>query len=262
MEHMDINIILNMLAESIFSENIIFHERIESTNSLAKELAVKGEKEGTLVLAEEQTGGRGRMDRRWLSPPYKNLLFSIILRPDLPVDSVFSLTMILSVATIEAIKKTAGLSLMIKWPNDIYLNNMKLGGILTEFSVKGERPEYVVLGLGLNVNWTPESSADMLFSSTSILKETGKSTVRERLLADILKGFEAYYREVVSCRMDSLKKKWNDLSLVTGREVAVSGYNEKTEGIAQGIDDQGALLIRRADGSEQRIMSGDVSLRF
>ena len=252
MDRLNAETIIDMLGESIFSRNIIIHERLESTNTVAKELAAKGEPEGTVILAEEQTAGRGRMDRKWLSPPFENLLFSIILRPLLPVEDVFVFTMILSVAVIDEIQETMELSPMIKWPNDIYMDNRKLGGILTEFSVKAERPEYVILGLGLNVNWRPEKGDNILFSSTSIREETGKRTDRNRLLAGVLKKFEGYYNEIISGRMDPLHKRWNGLSLVKGKDVTVDGHDGKIEGTALGIDRQGALILRISNGYEQR----------
>jgi BirA family biotin operon repressor/biotin-[acetyl-CoA-carboxylase] ligase len=262
MDRLNPETIKDILGDSIFSKNIIIHEKIESTNNLAKELAKRGEIEGTVILAEEQTAGRGRMDRKWLSPPFENLLFSIILRPFLPVKNVFVLTMIMSVAVIDEIRASVGLNPMIKWPNDIYMDNRKLGGILTEFSVKAERPEYVIMGLGLNVNWRPEKGEDILFPSTSIRKETGKRTDRNRLLTGFLKRFEGYYNEIISGRMDSLHKRWNDLSLVTGKEVVVESQDGKIKGTALGIDRRGALILRISNGYEQRILSGDVSLTF
>ena len=135
-ERLDPEKIKKMLGKGLFSENIVFYERIPSTNLIAKELALGGAPDRTVVLTEEQTAGRGRKERPWLSPGHRNLLVSILLRPDLSADKVFVLTMVLAIAVIDGIKKTAGIDAMIKWPNDIYIGNKKVGGILTEFSMR------------------------------------------------------------------------------------------------------------------------------
>ncbi len=262
MEKLNAEIIRQSLGKSIFSGNIILYESAESTNRTAREIAKKGGQEGTIVLAEEQTSGRGRMDRKWISPPYENLLFTIILRPEINIENLFILTMTFSVAVIEAINEEANILPMIKWPNDIYMEDGKLGGILTEFSVKGDIPEYVVIGLGLNVNWSPEKNSEILYPSTNIRKESGKEISRNRLLVNILKRFESCYNKVISGQWKDLHNKWNNLSMVTGKEVTISGYNKIKEGTAMGIDEKGALILRCRDGNEVRILSGDVSLRF
>jgi len=143
------------LGNSLFSSRIVHHERIDSTNGLLKELALKGGPEGTVVLTEEQTGGRGRRGRIWVSPAGCNLLVSILLRPSLDPEQVFVLTMVLALATVHAVRRVAGLSLRIKWPNDLFARGKKLAGILTEFGMKDKIVDYVVLGMGLNVNWHP-----------------------------------------------------------------------------------------------------------
>ncbi|MBW1886884.1 MAG: biotin--[acetyl-CoA-carboxylase] ligase, partial [Deltaproteobacteria bacterium] len=150
MDLLQINLIRKRLNRSLFATNIIFHRSINSTNILAKELATKGSPEGTLVLTEKQTRGMGRMGRQWLSPGYVNLLFSILLYPNIKPDQIFVLTMTLALATIEAVKEMSGLTPLIKWPNDLYVDRKKLAGILAEFSISRGRIEYVILGLGLN----------------------------------------------------------------------------------------------------------------
>ena len=167
------------LSQSPLGKNIIFRDTLHSTNTLAKELAGEGAVHGTLVLAEEQTAGRGRMGRPWFSPKYKNLLVSLLLRPPTPAEEVFIFTMVLAIAAIDGMEKVCGLRVSIKWPNDLYAGRKKLGGILTEFSALGKRVEYVVLGLGLNVNWNPGDGEGMLYPATSVFYETGKKISRE-----------------------------------------------------------------------------------
>jgi BirA family biotin operon repressor/biotin-[acetyl-CoA-carboxylase] ligase len=260
--HLDPEAIRKRLGESIFSNNIIFYERIESTNTHAKELASDGAPEGTIVLAEEQTSGRGRMGRHWLSHGYKNLLFSIILRPSLSLDSIFILTIVLSIAVIDSIEKLHGLNVMIKWPNDLYIGMKKAGGILSEFAVRDKGIEYVILGLGLNVNWRPEEKEGILYPATSIFAESGRKISRNDLLVEILKQFEVSYRKMISGAIGDLYERWNEYSLIMGKDVEIESKGEKVQGTAVRIDHQGALIIKRSDGAEHRILSGDVSLRF
>ena len=175
------NIIRNKLTQSIFAPNIVFHETVDSTNSLLRDLAARGAVEGTIVIAEEQTAGRGRMGRAWLSPGHSNLYLSLLLRPAIKPDQAFVLTMVMALATIDGVEAVSGLGPMIKWPNDLYVDGRKLGGILTELSVKDRAVEHVVLGLGLNVNWKPGEERGIVYQATSVLKETGRKISRNGL---------------------------------------------------------------------------------
>ncbi|UCF57322.1 MAG: biotin--[acetyl-CoA-carboxylase] ligase [Deltaproteobacteria bacterium] len=254
--------ILKKLGPSLFAKNFVFHRSLHSTNTVAKELASQGAPEGTIVLAEEQRAGRGRMDRRWLSQGYLNLLFSILLRPPMPPDQVFVLTMILALATIKGVGEISGLKPMIKWPNDLYVHPKKLGGILTEFSAKGKGVEYVVLGLGLNVNWSPDDDEEISNPTTSILAETGLKVSRNDLLIGILKPFETYYRKVLAGEIEDFCKRWNEYSILIGNDVEIESGEETVRGKVLRIDRDGALIIKDDEGKEQKIVSGDVSIKF
>ncbi len=258
---LDPDIITGILESSIFSKNMAFHERLTSTNELAKELALKGAPEGTIILTEEQTAGKGRMERRWLSPAYKNLLFSVLLRPGLPVDKAFTLTMILGFSVIEEIKARNRLDVMIKWPNDLCINYKKVGGILTEFSVRKRRLDYMILGLGLNVSWSPGGNEGIIYPATNILAESGLMISRNELLSWILKRFEGYYQKVLSGKTEDLYIRWNKLSTVIGRDVEIISQDGIVTGKALRIDSQGTLILKDDHGEEKRILSGDVSLR-
>ncbi|MGD8226985.1 MAG: biotin--[acetyl-CoA-carboxylase] ligase [Desulfobacteraceae bacterium] len=252
--------ITNKLGSSLFAKNLVFQRSLDSTNTLAKELATQGAPEGTLVLAEEQREGRGRMGRRWVSPGYVNLLFSLLLRPRIQKDQVFVTTMILALATIEAIRIRTGLRSAIKWPNDIFARGKKLGGILTEFSLRQEDIDYVVVGLGLNVNWSPHQTEGLSRLATSILAETGSRISRNDLLVTLLRIFELYYGEVLSGQIDDFYRTWNEASMIIGRNVEIVTPIEKTHGRALRIDRSGALIIEDDTGKEQRIISGEVSV--
>lgn len=259
-DSLDPKTITNKLGSSLFAQNLVFHRSLDSTNTWAKELAAQGAPEGTLVLAEEQSEGRGRMGRRWVSPGYVNLLFSLLLRPHIHKDQVFVTTMILALATIEAIKSRTGLTSTIKWPNDIFAEGKKLGGILTEFSLRQEEIDFVVVGLGLNVNWSPHQTEGVSHLATSILAETGSRISRNDLLVTLLRIFEVYYGEVLSGQIDDFYRTWNEASMIIGRNVEIVSPIEKTHGRALRIDRSGALIIEDDAGKEQRIISGEASV--
>lgn len=215
-----------------------------------------------MVVADEQTTGRGRRGRTWASPKGSNLLVSILLRPPLEPEQVFVLTMVLGLVTARVLQERTGLSALIKWPNDVYLRGKKLAGILTEFSTRGKTLEYVILGMGLNVNWHPPQEEGIRQPATSLLAETGKGFSGNELLEEILSGLQASYRKVLQGEIEGFYRKWNDLSLILGRQVTLESDSEVLEGKAVRIDEQGALILEERDGSTRRIFCGDVSLRL
>ncbi len=248
------------LSPSPFSSHIHYRSSMDSTNNFAKELVEQyAAPEGTLVITEEQTGGRGRRGKSWSSPAGTNLLFSILLRPALQADRVFVLTMILALAALEAVKALSGLSPRIKWPNDLYGGMKKLAGILTEFSVKDTCVEWVVLGLGMNVNWYPQ---ELSVNATSVFSETGVRVPRNSLLIGIIKRFESYYREVLSGKVEPFYERWNEACFILGKPVEIESSKERIRGTALRIDRDGALIIETEQGLIQRVVAGDVSLRW
>lgn len=261
-EPLEKDFIIKGLKGSIFSKNFHIYEIISSTNTLAKEMAIKGAPHGTGVIAEDQTTGKGRLDRKWLSRGHENLLFTILLRPSLDAGNIFILTMILAISAIDSVKQMTGLNTLIKWPNDLYINTKKLAGMLTEFSIKDGSVEYVIIGLGLNVNWMPDKDAGLMYPATSILAESGKRVSRNELLIDILKRFESSYDNVLSGETEEIHRRWNDLSLVTGKDVEIISPDEVIKGKVISIDREGALILKDTMGKELKILSGDVSLRF
>lgn len=250
-------LILDRLGPSLFAENLIYRESLDSTNKKAKDLARQGAQEGSVVLAEEQTAGRGRRGRVWDSPGQANLLFSILLRPALPPGEVFALTMILALSACESVREMTGLDVLIKWPNDIYIGRKKLAGILTEFALRGQEIDYVILGLGLNVNWNPDST-----QSTALNRETDRDISRNDLLVAILQRFEGYYRDMSPGQRAIYHEKWNALSLIMGKEVEIESGQERIHGRALRIDKEGALIVHGDEGREHRIRNGDVSVKW
>lgn len=250
------------LAQSLFSSQIYYQASIDSTNAGAKALAGQGAPEGALVITEEQTAGRGRRGKSWVSPPGANLLFSVLLRPAMEGDRVFVLTMVLALAGLKGVKTVTGVKAMIKWPNDLYVGTKKLAGILTEFSVRGKQVDWAVPGMGINVNWHPDVPEGGGAPATSLLEETGHRVSRNDLLFEILTGFEPLYRDVLQGNMEGLYKEWNQNCLVLGKAVVVESERERIEGRALRIDECGALIIEEAKGVQRRILTGDVSLRL
>ena len=220
---------------------------IGSTNVYAKELAKQGEPEGSLVITEKQTRGKGRLGRQWQSPSGVNLLFSVLFRPPLSLDRVFFLTMLTSVSLVDAIREVAGVRALIKWPNDIYCNGKKVAGILTEFSADSADIEYVVVGAGLNVNWDIQGRPDLEGIATSLMKEVGHPVSRITLLSHILEKMESNYQGLLRGEDDPIRDRWNRHSMVIGREVMIDPEGEKKKAKVTGIDGNGALLIEEED---------------
>jgi BirA family biotin operon repressor/biotin-[acetyl-CoA-carboxylase] ligase len=258
---MDLNRLKNDLDGTLFGRNIIFHVSIPSTNTLAKALGSAGAPEGTLVLADEQTGGRGRLGRRWLSMARQNLLFSLIVKPKIEPERLFSLTMVFALSAVEGIEEISELSPKIKWPNDLYVAYKKLGGILTELSIHNNRVEQVVLGMGLNVNWTPPSNVLKGYGATSIRRETGTEYCREPLLCCIVKRFEYYYKELAKGAVDLPHRRWNERSMILGKMANIETSKGLLVGQAVRIDEDGALIIEDYSGKEHKILAGEVSVR-
>lgn len=254
--------IVNNLPDSLFSRHVHYFSSIESTNKYAKELAKQGEAEGSLVVAEKQTKGQGRMGRHWHSPACSNLLFSIVFKPPFTADRAFSLTMIAALATVDAINHITGLDTLIKWPNDVFCRDKKIAGILTEFSTKRKRVEYVVIGIGLNVNWDISDRPELKHVASSLKNEIGHPVNRLDLLATILKFLEEYYGLLLKGQEGSIYKRWNEHSMVIGREAVVGSADETIKGKVKGIDKNGALVIEDETGRESSVVCGDVKVLF
>jgi BirA family transcriptional regulator, biotin operon repressor / biotin---[acetyl-CoA-carboxylase] ligase len=252
--------IRSRLGDSPFGGNIVYYDNIGSTNAVAKTLAVSGAPDGTVVLAEQQGQGRGRMGRSWFSEGYVNVLLSVLIRPRVPTEDAFSLTMAFALAAAYAAESVCNQRVMIKWPNDIYLSGKKLGGILTEVSVSGGSVDYMILGLGLNVNWKPADDVPVLYETTSLLEGSGAWVDRQELLIEILKRFDSYYQQGLLADIDGIYEAWNRQSMLFDRIVEVETGHNMIKGRAIRIDRKGALIVLDDRGREQRILNGDVSV--
>lgn len=241
----------------------VYHfARLDSTNGCLAKLAAEGAPEGTLVSADEQTAGRGRLGRSWLAPARSCLLFSLLFRPAfLAPAQAQRLTMACSLATAEAIEATTWLKVGLKWPNDLLIEERKLGGVLTELSTSGERLDYAIVGIGLNVNvdFRAPALAELAGSAASIAQELGRPFPRLLLLREVLRRIDGRYRLLQEG--GSLHGEWAGRLATLGRSVQVTAPEGRYTGRAVGVDEDGALLLSLPDGATVRILAGDVTLR-
>jgi len=222
----------------------------------AKQEAQRGATEGTVVIADEQTAGRGRMKRSWLSPK-GNIALSIILYPT--ITSLPYLIMLASLAVADAIEAVTGLKTQLKWPNDVLINGRKVGGILIEGEVRGRKLDYAIIGIGVNTNLNPSHFAELLPVATSLGDELGGEISRLAIIQRLLVKVERLYLALPSA--ETIYQPWRDRLVTLGRQVEVSWGRTRYQGIAESVALDGSLLLRHPDGSLSRVVAGDVSLR-
>ena len=240
------------------NEIIIFSET-DSTNTRAKDLAAQGAPEGTLVLAERQTQGRGRKGRNWLSPEASGIYSSLILRPRIPPSEAPVITLLTAVVVAETLKSLTPLTPKIKWPNDILINGRKIAGILTEASMEIDAVDFIIVGLGLNVNTPTDGFSEELQSiATSIFIETKKRWDRTALIREYLKQYEIYYDLFKRDGFTPIVKRWKTLSDIIGREVRVDMVNKTLTGRVTDVDNDGVLILKDDADELHRVYSGDV----
>jgi BirA family biotin operon repressor/biotin-[acetyl-CoA-carboxylase] ligase len=240
--------------------NLVYLPEVESTNQVAWRLGKEGAAEGTLVVADYQSSGRGRRGRRWQAPPGSSLLLSLLFRPPLAPAQVQCLTMACGLAVADAIQAQTGLQVGLKWPNDVVIGGQKAGGILTELELQGSAVAFAVVGIGLNVNLDPAAlGEDLLVPATSLSQALGRPVPRLPLLQVLLEAAEARYLAVRQGH--SPWREWADHLTTLGHRVTVSGADRPLEGVAEGVDANGALQLRLDDGRLETVLAGDVSLR-
>lgn len=257
----------NVYTGGIIGREIIFFESVASTNDAAMEIgAQREEPEGIVVIADSQKSGKGRLGRSWLSPPGGNLYFTLLLRPSFPPREAPLLTLMAAVAVVSAIREHTGLSAVIKWPNDILVGDKKTGGILMEMKSDANRINLIALGIGVNVNLFPEMLPEGVRELTTTLKlETGRNIDRVKLFGVMLSSLEHWYKILLNGDKRALINEWLSLDSTIGRKVKVerSGLSEEDKiisGIAEGINDDGQLLIRLSSGKIERVSAGDVTI--
>lgn len=243
-------------------KKIYFYESVDSTNKLAASLSIKDRIDsGTLIIADRQEKGRGRLERTWFSPPGKNIYLSIILKPEIEPKDATLLTVLAAVACTIAIRKTSGLKVVIKWPNDLIFSEKKLGGILTEVRSEPDKIKIAIIGIGINVNIESKDFPDEIRSlATSIKDNTGEYHSRSRIIIQILKEFEAFYNIFKKKGSVPLLKKWKQLSSTIGKNVRVTTGRETISGVAEDIDEEGMLILKLRSGVLKKISTGDVDI--
>lgn len=243
------------------AREVVYFEETGSTNVDAFGLAAKGSGHGTLVIANSQTGGKGRRGRNWHTPKGASIAMSIILKPQMEAEHASMLTLVQAMAVARALEDVSGLKAQIKWPNDILLNEKKVCGILTEMHLEGSKISSIIIGTGINVNQEdfPREIADI---ATSIKREVGVAVSREELIEKICEYFEKYYDKFMQAKdLSDIMGEYNVRLISTGRRVRVLDPKKEFMGEALGINPLGELLVKREDGHVINVYAGEVSVR-
>ncbi len=254
--------ICGMLDDScLIGKRIIYTPETGSTNSDLFRLAEEGAADGTVLLAERQTAGKGRLGRRWDSPEGVNLYCSLILRPDIQPFEAPQLTFLSAVAVVRAIRSVTDIRPAIKWPNDILLNGRKVAGLLNEMNAETDRVLFVVLGIGVNINMRGEQFPPGLrYPATSLFLETGAVITRNVFTATLLKELDYEYKRFRDSGFAPAREEWASYCNAAGRELQVNFGSSSLRGMFAGLDYDGALLIKLPDGNIERILSGDLTV--
>ena len=239
---------------------IFFYETVGSTNTVASDLAEKTI-EGAVVIADSQQKGRGRLGRKWESPPGVNIYMSIILRPKIESKEATLITIMAAVACATALRRVTGLHVTIKWPNDLMVSDKKIGGILSELKTDHGRIISAIVGIGMNVNVGIDAyPADVQEIATSVKNETGMSYSREVVISEILNEIDYWYKILNGMGKGILLLEWQKLTSTLGREVKVTVGKETFTGLAESIDSEGMLILRLPSGMLKKINSGDLTI--
>ncbi len=234
-------------------------ERVGSTNEAAWEEAEKGAAEWTVVIADEQTSGRGRLSRKWHSPAGLGAWMSVVLRPDVRPSVAPGITMCASLAVAKALRKLHPMSVSLKWPNDVMVKGRKICGILTEMKAAGDRVEFVVCGMGINLNQgTDDFPPELRDSATSVFLATGHRADRTALVAELMSQFEKLYGVFLQRGLPALMGEWRSMCPLFGTIVRIKTRGETVEGVFHDIDAGGALVLRLESGVHRSFLAGDV----
>jgi BirA family biotin operon repressor/biotin-[acetyl-CoA-carboxylase] ligase len=236
-----------------------YFAEIASTNSYACQLAADGAGEGEIIIAETQTRGRGRLGRTWISPPFVNIYFSVILRPRLAPAHAPQLTLMAAVALADTVASYVTPPPTIKWPNDILIQGRKVAGILAESRCDAERIEFVILGIGVNVNYPVERMPNPIRArATSIASVTRVNVSREEFLRRLIHALDRCYGELEESGFADIARRWEARFELRGKQVGAQIGDRAIIGTAQGIESDGALILQDERGERQRIVAGDV----
>lgn len=251
----------NNLATEFIGEEIIVVGETTSTNEIAAYYAENGYPEGTVIISDAQLKGKGRLGRNWFSTPGKSVCASIILRPKIAPFRTPQLSLITGIATSSAICSFTGVIPQLKWPNDLLIGGRKISGILVEMSTDMDMVRHVVIGIGINVNQDSEDfPPDISSIATSLKIEYGRIFNRTELLKKVLVELEGCYQNYLRYGFMPFMQGWLQLSDIKGKNIVVNQPTGVITGKCEGIDEEGAILVRKEDGIVSKIMSGDVNL--
>ena len=259
----DITRFQSLLTTERFGRNLLFEPSVGSTMDLARDAATRGAPEGTVAAADEQTAGRGRLGRTWVTPPAVNLASTLVVRP--PHSVLRDIAMIAPLAVCHAIQDVASIRPDIKWPNDVMIGGKKVAGVLIEVP-EASAPDaaarggpVVLVGCGINVNLDPRQYDEIRDIATSVKVECGHDVDREALLAAYLSHFERHYDAARTG--ESMRDRWRERLITLGQPVHASWPGGEADGVAEDVDDAGALIVRTASGATVTVEAGDVTLR-
>jgi BirA family biotin operon repressor/biotin-[acetyl-CoA-carboxylase] ligase len=248
------------LRTQFIGKKMRYLENTPSTIWVGKQICSEGDvgkMHGMVIIAEKQTGGIGRMGRAWVSPS-GGIWVTVVLKPHIPINRVFMITMAGSVAVARAIRREFDLGALIKWPNDIFIGNKKVAGLLLELSAEADTVHYCLLGIGIDVNVPLNQFSSALQKDvTSISSELGHEVDRASFLARILREFENHYLLIESGEYDTIIREWKSLSCTLDRRVDIRTLKNSFSGEAVDIDEFGALIIRKDNGKLERVIAGD-----
>jgi BirA family biotin operon repressor/biotin-[acetyl-CoA-carboxylase] ligase len=243
------------LNTGFIGQKVIYYPTLTSTMNAARQVAQQGVANGTVIIAGEQTAGKGRMKRTWLSPE-GNIAMSIILYPD--IANLPYLIMIASQAVVGSIETVTGLKAKIKWPNDILIDDKKVCGILIENEVKGNKVDYSAIGIGINIDFNVADYPEISSTAASLKSKSGKD-FRIKIIRSLLIEFERLYLKLPDGK--PIYEAWRDRLVTLGKKVRAISGSQTLDGIAESVDESGALIIRDGNGSLTSIIAGDVTLR-
>ena len=256
---LDIDEVRQQLIPRRLGVELHYFNELGSTNTRTRELAERGAPEGEVVIADAQTQGRGRLGRRWESPAGRNLYFSILLRPSLAPAHAAQITLMAAVALAETLDSFIAQTAEIKWPNDILVGGRKLAGVLTEAACSADAIEYVILGIGINVNYRRDDMPEEIRArATSLADLSGAFVARENVLARLIHALDRCYGVLEQSGFDALRPRWEARFALRGKRVQVEHLDQKIVGRARGIAPDGALLVEDENGALHNIYAGDV----
>ncbi|WP_102345800.1 biotin--[acetyl-CoA-carboxylase] ligase [Bacillus sp. Marseille-P3661] len=249
------------LTTEFIGRHVHYEESVMSTQKIAHKLATEGVPDGTIIVAEEQINGRGRLDRTWFSPKYTGIWVSIILKPNIPPQQAPQLTLLAAVSVVRGIHAATGIQCDIKWPNDILINGKKAVGILTELQAETDRINAVIIGMGINVNQQIEHFPESLQSfATSLSLEKGKKLNRSEILQSILRELENLYIDYLENGFHVVKLLWESHAISIGKQITARTLSKTLHGKALGITDDGVLLLEDNNGMIHHIYSADIEI--